>query len=81
MYNSSVSNFFTSRKCYDIDWLSDIHIPFSDQMCRPELYSLIKLHLERITDDISEQTAVNLQRISDSSSEEEEEDDGELSRI
>jgi hypothetical protein len=25
-----------------IDWLSDRGIPFSDQMCKPELYSLIK---------------------------------------
>jgi hypothetical protein len=26
-----------------INWLSDLGIPFSDRVCKPELYSLIKL--------------------------------------
>jgi transposase len=33
----------SSRKSAMIDWLSDRDIPFSDRMCKPELYSLIKL--------------------------------------
>jgi hypothetical protein len=30
-----------------IDWLSDRGIPFSDQMCKPELHSVIKLRKPR----------------------------------
>jgi len=33
----------SSRKSAMIDWLSERGIPFSDRMCKPELYSLIKL--------------------------------------
>jgi hypothetical protein len=32
-----------SRKTATIDWLSDRDITFSDRMCRPKLYFLIKL--------------------------------------
>jgi hypothetical protein len=35
------------RKSAMIDWLSDHGIPFSDRMCKPELYSLIKLRKPR----------------------------------
>jgi transposase len=33
----------SSRKSAMIDWLSDRGILFTDRMCKPELYSLIKL--------------------------------------
>jgi transposase len=35
------------RKSAMIGWLSDCGIPFSDRMCKPELYSLIKLRKPR----------------------------------
>jgi hypothetical protein len=31
-----------------IDWLSDPGIPFSDRMCKPDLYSLTKLRKPRL---------------------------------
>jgi transposase len=37
----------SSRKSGMIDWLSGRGIPFSDRMCKPELYSLIKLRKPR----------------------------------
>jgi hypothetical protein len=40
----SNSNFFIPKKNAMIDWLSDCGIPFSEQMCKPELYSLTNLH-------------------------------------
>jgi transposase len=37
----------SSRKSAMIDCLSDRGMPFSDRMCKPELYSLIKLRKPR----------------------------------
>jgi transposase len=37
----------SSRKSAMIDWLTDRGIPFSDRICKPELYSLIKLRKPR----------------------------------
>jgi plasmid maintenance system antidote protein VapI len=37
----------SSRKSAMINWLSGSGIPFSDRMCKPELYSLIKLRKPR----------------------------------
>jgi transposase len=38
----------SSRKSATTDWLSDLGISFSDRMCKPELYSLIKLRNPRL---------------------------------